>query len=467
MPVRSRRIWPVLGLVAAAATVSASLTSASAAPVAPQPVTLAHLRLTLQSNSDWTQVQLRPGTVVSKYVASSTGSGTPAGLGVKGATGPSTQTVDLVYSDTSSAPTFQIEVDKGYVGATAVLVSNVNNGTATPVAYVVDTVHSPSDGSNHVVQTVSRTALMGTTPIAQPHADARRLVLAFYYPWSFGTNYNDPHLADRPANPRNVWNPGGVASMTAQAKAHGVDGFIVSWGGEAADGAAFDTALNAAENQQQVITGYLETPRATATRGGPVDPAVVQARLAQLLQRSDSPAFLKASDGVPVVFVYQMSALPAAQWDAILANLHDAGQDVHLVGDATDASYLSDEWGLHRYAVNQPASTLANWAQNTSLLARGQAIVNPAAAPKLFAGTASPGSDDQALRGLTNAITPRAGGATYTATWNAALSAQPDWVLVTSWNEWYEGTAIEPGVANGSSALNQTAALAAAWRNQP
>ena len=42
---------------------------------------------------------------------------------------------------------------------------------------------------------------------------------------------------------------------------------------------------------------------------------------------------------------------------------------------------------------------------------------------------------------------PRRNGLTYDAMWRAALRAQPDLVTITSYNEWSEGTQIEPAKA--------------------
>ena len=39
---------------------------------------------------------------------------------------------------------------------------------------------------------------------------------------------------------------------------------------------------------------------------------------------------------------------------------------------------------------------------------------------------------------------PRRNGATYDSMWRAALSARADLVTITSYNEWNEGTQIEP-----------------------
>jgi hypothetical protein len=47
------------------------------------------------------------------------------------------------------------------------------------------------------------------------------------------------------------------------------------------------------------------------------------------------------------------------------------------------------------------------------------------------------GSDDPHVK-------PRRNGATYDAMWRAAISSGADQVTITSFNEWHEGTQIEP-----------------------
>jgi len=37
-----------------------------------------------------------------------------------------------------------------------------------------------------------------------------------------------------------------------------------------------------------------------------------------------------------------------------------------------------------------------------------------------------------------------------------AIKAKPDWVLITSWNEWHEGSEIEPSLEYGDKYLSLT-----------
>jgi hypothetical protein len=60
-------------------------------------------------------------------------------------------------------------------------------------------------------------------------------------------------------------------------------------------------------------------------------------------------------------------------------------------------------------------------------------------------------------------VTDRWGGLTYRALWQEEIAAAPDYVLITSWNEWHEGSEIEPSVEYGARILDDTAAFSRAF----
>lgn len=91
---------------------------------------------------------------------------------------------------------------------------------------------------------------------------------------------------------------------------------------------------------------------------------------------------------------------------------------------------------------------------------------------KLFIASVGPGYDDTRIRPWNAAATrPRQGGAVYRRSWDAALAVQPWAVSITSYNEWGEGTQIEParvfGDTSGSSSSSGGGAEEPAYEYKP
>jgi hypothetical protein len=59
----------------------------------------------------------------------------------------------------------------------------------------------------------------------------------------------------------------------------------------------------------------------------------------------------------------------------------------------------------------------------------------------------------------------RAGGAYYAQTWEAVLPTQPDFIIVHSFNEWVEGSYVEPSAQFGDLYLQLTAQWIAQFKN--
>lgn len=441
-----------------------------AAPVKAQGVVVeaAAFRVTIETTSDWTTARLTPGAVTASHVVSQTPSssvevvGPAIGLRPPSGGGYTIAVIDLVFAEVSGAPEVSLAVAKGWIGATRVRITRLA-GSSAEVGTVLNNRQSSTDPSNLQRWNWRRAAFLGDTPLGLPRSDQRRLVLAFYYPW-FDT-YDDPRLTDRPQRPRSTYRRNDVLSMTRQARADGVDGFVVSWAGAAQDGFAFDLALDAAERTDGTVTGYLEVAAAVGAAGGNSTTAVATVRrwLNELLVRSSRNGFLRSGDE-PVIFAFATAALPAASWRVLLDEQAAAGRPIRVVGDTTDPAYAGVLWGEHDYSALGTAAERERAARDRTLRLRSAPQVVPGAAGRLSAATVAPGYDDHLVRDG-NPVVPRGPeGERYAETWAAATAGDPDWVLVTSWNEWFEGTSIEPSVLSGDRALRQTRELAAAWR---
>ena len=64
-------------------------------------------------------------------------------------------------------------------------------------------------------------------------------------------------------------------------------------------------------------------------------------------------------------------------------------------------------------------------------------------------------------------VLDRSNGSVYDEQWGRPIDAGADWVIVTSWNEWWENTEIEPGERYGTTYLERTRAWADAFKAAP
>ena len=155
------------------------------------------------------------------------------------------------------------------------------------------------------------------------------------------------------------------------------------------------------------------------------------------------PAFFKDSEkgNRAVFYIFESSggngAIPVADWATMLDSIRGTEYDSIVMAQTTDISIVSAGHfdGFYTYAVHYTTSDwsdLASWA---------------AANGKLFAPSVGPGYiDDRAGGGASNI--DRRSGATYDEKWQTAISAIPQRVSITSFNEWHEGTQIEPADPN-------------------
>jgi glycoprotein endo-alpha-1,2-mannosidase len=315
-------------------------------------------------------------------------------------------------------------------------------------------------------------------PVAQPTARATpvrqgqrapRKVLAFYYGWygnpaltgrwrhwrdvnvsahTIGTATHYPELGPYDSHDSAV-----VAKHCAWAKDAGIDAFIVSWWGRGSfEDKSLRLMLATARRYGIQITAYLETVP-SRTKDEALD------LLAYLLREyGDDDAWLKV-DGRPVLFVYgrAIQEIGLDGWRWVLAQLRRRYSRAPLViadQPSPEAAAIFD--GIHTYNIagaiadKSPSETRA-WARKEY-----PAIIG-LAGDRIACLTVIPGYEDGKLgRPEPRPRVDRHGGDTYRILWEATIAARPDWVLITSWNEWHEGSEIEPSLENGNRELKAT-----------
>ena len=148
-------------------------------------------------------------------------------------------------------------------------------------------------------------------PAAQAISDP--LVLAFYYTWFDDNTWNSGQLSDLPAERYVSADRGAMGRHIDQAKAAGIDAFIVAWYGPNGDtnqteanlAALLDEA--AARNFRIGILFETDSP----FLGGP-DSAAAALQHA-LSVHANHPAYLRA-DGKPVIFFWRSSLYDVGTW---------------------------------------------------------------------------------------------------------------------------------------------------------
>jgi hypothetical protein len=302
-----------------------------------------------------------------------------------------------------------------------------------------------------------------------------RLVLAHYYPWFDRSTWTSPLLADRPQREYSTEEFADVQQVFGTAAQAGLDGLVVSWQGLEFQGGwnhrRMQVALEAAQQANIRVATLLETTVANPEHrqtGVEADPRTVQTWISDIVRSYGShPAYLRVGDR-PVIFVYSVPRLRVAQWEQVVAGVRASGLQPMLVGDATRSVWLPSFDGQFDYASNRLAiGDIAGFQMDQGDRVRTYHLLGNTGPRRIWAATVSPGYDDRALAatdGRTPRVSDRQQGAYYDAQWRAAFEAGADWVVVTSWNEWWENTHIEPSVSYGDFYLRRTKVWAARFR---
>jgi len=315
--------------------------------------------------------------------------------------------------------------------------------------------------------------------LALRHGDAGRYVMAFYYPW-YGTpactgaerhwGKWDEARKDAPESRR--WPVGGpydscdphvIDRHMGQFAQAGIDVPIVSWWG-AGDHTdkAMPLILQHAAKHQRKVTVYFEV-----VHGNPPTAESAARDLNYLAkQYASHPAWLRVH-GQPVIFLYGrvMDQMGDVKWVCALEEARrQSGVRWVAIADGIQPGYAGLFDGIHSYNtmgdyLKRPE---ADWP-GIAAKHMNDSIRFAKAHGRIACATLVPGYDDTKIR-RPGANLERADGRLYDAQWRTALATQPDWILITSFNEWHEGSEIEPSAELGDKYLKATQNWTAQWR---
>ena len=318
----------------------------------------------------------------------------------------------------------------------------------------------------------------GPLPIVQ------RRVMAFYYPWygiaggsggagktihwgridevgkdiAASTHY--PALSAYDSHDPNI-----IEKHCTWAQAAGIDTLIVSWWGlgDYTD-EAMDKILAACERHGLAACVYYETvpqPQTAQT--------AAQDIIKVLEKYAGHKAYLKV-DSTPVVFVYSraIGELGLMGWRQALQIIKTGFKGgVAAIGDQFSYGAARVFDGVHTYntagSIRDTAPEgLAKWA--SANYASWVQLADRAG--RISTLTVIPGYDDTKIRKPGLAVDRRSGDL-YRTQWENAIQADPHWVLITSFNEWHEGSEIEPSLEFGQKYLDLTAQYAGRFKTVP
>ena len=293
------------------------------------------------------------------------------------------------------------------------------------------------------------------------------LVLAFFYPWwTLDTWSTSRQIYDHPVPEYSTSDPADLERLMTTAKSAGVDALVMSWSGKDFNGGIDHQrmlrCLAAAQAVGFKMAALFETTVANPQHiDGNADPDTVLAWLTGIVDDyASQPAYLRV-DGRPVVMAYAAQRLTQAGWADALGRLRASGRDVLLIGEGSNNTRLGAFDGQFYYPSNDKAGdAIEAFDRAQSLNVRTYHLL-PAdtVGRRVWAATVSPGYDDTHLAdGRVARVTDRANGRYYETQWRAAFDNRADWVVITSWNEYFENTEVEATRVYGDLYLTLTKA---------
>lgn len=163
----------------------------------------------------------------------------------------------------------------------------------------------------------------------------------------------------------------------------------------------------------------------------------------------DHPAFYRVKwpsryspSGRPRGLFYVFNALAIdslASWRVMLDSLRGGALDAFVIAQPVSPDPFKDGHfdGLYTHDVLKLDGTTFAALNRLANLSGG-----------VFSASVGPGFDESRAVALSSRSRSREDGSTYDAMWRRALESGAAWVNINSFNEWHEGTQIEPATTN-------------------
>ncbi len=375
-------------------------------------------------------------------------------------------TVDYAVTVEAVQRPFSLELQRGSVEESQVRIYAMNQGAGQllkelvhPAGVDEQTARDPLRFSLDL-KGASVTTSCGTV---KPRTN-ERLLWAFYYPWYTVESWTSRRFSDFPLIPYDSGDPKVILDHIEAASHAGIDGFISSWWGPGSESDRnLPLLLDLAKDRAFKVSLYFETE----VEGRGRSPEEITNWLAYAIATYRNHSAMMKVGGRPLIVIWASDHLSLESWQDIFGKLRSRGLDAVYLAMGYGLQKLEVFDGVHDYSIVElPSSDLANMYKQNSRVARFYGLLANATTQKISVATVQPGYDERLVPGRKGVFRDREDGAFYRGTFEAALSGDPDWIFITTWNEWYEHTHIEPSRAHGARYLEITSEYAKKWREQ-
>ncbi len=299
-------------------------------------------------------------------------------------------------------------------------------------------------------------ALPLAAPVERINAASDRPVMAFYYPWWEPSDWSYDKMSDLPAPTYSGGDDRAIRRHIQQADNSGIDVLICTWYGPNEDrlNKRCRRLLELVQESGRDLQVAIIPDQSAAFDSGMRTVDGLAGAL-EVLRRDfmGSPAYFRFQ-GKPAVYWFNPPSLgDVGTWQR-LRDRADPGREQFWFGGTDNFGYLDLYDALYYFDIsweNAPGAAMASYGRrldsyNTS---RG--------AQKPFIGTVMPGYNDLKVRN--GHARDRANGDYYRATWQTVIDRNASAVVLTSFNEFFEGSHIEPSEQYGDLYLRLTKEL--------
>ncbi len=308
-------------------------------------------------------------------------------------------------------------------------------------------------------------AMLAALPVP-PHATqaaSDRPLMAFYYPWWEYSDWSTDRMSDLPSPRYSGGEDEAIRRHIQQADDAGIDALICTWYGPS------ESRLDSRCKRLQelaVASGRDLQIAIIPDQSAAFDPALRTvdglANALAVLQRDfiSKPGYL-SFQGKPVLFWFNPPSLGGVDAWRQLRERVDPNRQQFWFGGTDNFDYLDVYDALYYFDISWESAAgraMASYAGRLDRYNKSRGVQKP------FVATVMPGYDD--LRYRNGHARDRTDGNYYRGTWSDALKYNAAAVVLTSFNEFFEGSHIEPSERYGDQYLRLTRELSDNFRAQ-